>query len=883
MPGVGISLPLAEDPDSPKFAVQKYELEADSDKFELVVVLEDGSPADVQLVLRGKLDREETDVYVLHLVALDGATPPKTGSVTLTIDVTDVNDNSPVFENATYRVSIQENIDASTVILNVKATDPDSGASGEVVYSFSRKTQQRYGGLFDINQSGDISVTGLIDYEVTSGYVLTVSARNRDPSTSPVRAKVIVDVIDQNDNAPTMSVNTLTDDGAAKIPESAPVGTFIAHMTVIDEDAGENGRFNCSIHTPSFEIRQLYETEFKIVTSAPLDREQRAQFVLVIECQDNGLSPRFSVGQLTVTVQDENDNAPVFSRDAYAADVSENGKPEVVVLTVSATDADAGRNSNFRYSIPPNMAPHFAIDSSTGSITTRRPFDRERTDEMRFTVYAIDGGSPQRTGSADVVIRIADVNDEHPRFTRLRYEFEVPENGPEVTAVGHVMAVDSDTDANNKFDYVIDPETNRHELFAIDSASGAISTTGALDRELEPSYTLRVLAVPVRETAHAGTATVTVYVQDINDNAPVVLFPASGNGTVLVSPFTPTDYIIARLLAYDADSGRNGALSYGLNDDDDDGYFTVDNATGYVRIAKELLDIDSRTFVLWCVAEDDGQPRRRSMARLVLVVNSSVPFQLHDTAEYNSHWIATVVSLVVISTSVLLVVFCVAIVLFIRRRRSETKTNRSPAMVMLEPRHLAGKTFAVHVRQVDRCNNDYSQLSEKQNSDNGQCAWNETSKKSFTDAAGTVGYQQHYDPPGIIRAADSRESLRSHDLLCDAQNGHPHPAEHEHDDSHTDGTAGPSRLQVRNNNNNSNNNHHHHHHHCNTSVASVSETIQTQTNKITWRNHKWGQARDVTGAWNRRKLMVVKQFQTNMFYFVRKVAIVSEDLSVEGS
>ncbi|KAK2173641.1 hypothetical protein NP493_860g01012 [Ridgeia piscesae] len=186
------------------------------------------------------------------------------------------------------------------------------------------------------------------------------------------------------------------------------------------------------------------------------------------------------------------------------------------------------------------------------------------------------------------------------------------------------------------------------------------------------------------------------------------------------------------------------------------------------------------------------------MARLILVVNSSVPFQLGDTAEYNNHWVATVVSLVVISTCVLLIVFCVAIVLFIRRRRSETKTSRSPAMVMLEPRHLAGKTFAVHIRQVDRCNNDYSQLSEKQNSDNVQCAWNEASKKSFTDSAGTVGYQQNYDPlrPGIIRAADSRESLRSHDMLCDAHNGHTHSAEHEHEDSHTDGTAGPSRLQF---------------------------------------------------------------------------------------
>ena len=798
MLGVSLSLPLADDPDSPEFAVKQYELVSDNDKFELIVVMEDGSPSDIHLVLRGKLDREQNDAYVLRLVALDGGTPPKSGSVTLNVDVIDVNDNCPVFENTTYRVSILENIDPSTVILNVKASDPDSGPSGEVVYSFSRKTQQRYGSLFDISKSGDISVTGRIDYEMKTNYVLIVSARNVDLSTSPVRAKVFIDVIDQNDNPPTINVNTLTESDSAQIPESSPIGTFIAHVTVIDEDSAENGRFNCSIHTPSFEIRQLYETEFKIVTSALLDREQRTEFVVNIECLDNGRSPRSSVEHLTVTIQDENDNAPVFSLNTYSADVLENGKPEMLVLTVSATDADAGRNSHFRYSLQPSMMEYFAVDGSNGRITTRRPFDRESTDKMEFKVYAIDSGSPQLTGTANVVIRIADVNDEFPRFSRSHYEFEVPENGPEVTEVGYVTAVDDDADVYNQFNYVIDPETNQHELFAIDSASGAISTTHTLDREMVPEYKLRVLAVPVGYTARTGTASVAIYIRDANDNVPDLVFPTAGNETVVVSSFTPVDYIIARLLAYDADTGLNGALSYGLDGGNDDGYFAVDNATGYVRVAKELRSIDLMTFVLSCVAEDGGQPRRRCVAQLSVVVNSSVAFPLSDAVTQSDHWVATIVSLVVITVSILLLVFCIAVVLFVRRRRFEAKTSQQSNMVMLEPRHLNGKTFAVHVRQPDRCSNDYSQLCEKQNLNNEHCPGIWTPENSFTQCMDSVAVSplRNYDPlrQEKIRAADSRESLRSHDLLCDTKNGGTDTEGHR--DGHLDDTTKSSRLQV---------------------------------------------------------------------------------------
>ena len=802
VPGMSLSLPLADDPDSPMFAVKQYTLTPDDGQFELVVVMEGDSPSEVQLVLRSQLDREHNDAYVLRLLAIDGGTPPRSGSVTLKIDVLDVNDNSPVFEATTYKVSIPENIAPSTVIVTVKASDLDYGPNGVVVYGFSRKTQQRYGNLFAISESGDISVTGLIDYEVRTHYVLTVSARNPEDNTYPVQAKVFVNVTDENDNSPTINVNTLTGDETAQIPESSPVGTFIAHLTVIDEDSAENGHFTCSINTPAFDIHQIYETEFKVVTSALFDREKQELFVVDIECRDNGHVQRSSVEHLNVTIRDVNDNAPVFSQDTFSADLFENDKPELLVVTVSATDMDAGRNSQFRYSIQPDVMSFFAIDYSSGRITTRRPFDREHCDEFVFNVFAIDGGTPPRTGTADVTVRIKDVNDEYPRFSRSSYEFEIPENGPDVADVGQVTAVDADTDAYGQFEYIIDQATNRHEMFAIDSASGVISTMHATDRETQHVYRLRVLAIPVAvgDSARMGTADVTIYIRDENDNAPIMLFPTTGNGTVFVSPLTTVDYIIARLLAYDADNGRNGALSYGVDGGNDDGYFTVDNSTGFVRVAKELRDVDLRTFVLSCVAEDGGQPRRRCMTHLSIVVNSSVAFSLPIVNSGGGHWVATIVSLVVITVSILLIVFCAAVILFYRRRRSEAKRGRTPGTIILDPHHQSNKSFAVHIRPTDRCNNDYSQLYEKQNSNNEHSSgeWTQTPEISPTHGSDMVGMccKRNYDQvhQGEMRAVDSRESLQYRNQLSD---GKKRCADmNTSHDAHTDKTSRKSLVSV---------------------------------------------------------------------------------------
>ena len=226
LPGTSFSIPAATDPDSSANGVQRYELVSSSTKFELKVRETADGATDLRLVLMDELDRELVDFYQVKILAHDGGEPAKSGSVLIDISVLDANDNDPIFENATYEVSVRENIPIGTTIFRVRAKDPDKGSNGEIVYQLSRHTQQNYGDLFDIDSTtGEIFVKGPLDYEDGAIYLLSVTAFDSGPDSLPAHATVVVRVQDMNDNAPQITVNTLTTSGDAQVAENTPPGT----------------------------------------------------------------------------------------------------------------------------------------------------------------------------------------------------------------------------------------------------------------------------------------------------------------------------------------------------------------------------------------------------------------------------------------------------------------------------------------------------------------------------------------------------------------------------------------------------------------------------------------------------------------------------------
>lgn len=632
--GTVLTLPGATDRDSPTFSIQSYTLQTvpESENFLLDSTDRqvDGSPG-LRLVLVKSLDRELVSEYQLTVTAFDGGSPPRTGTLEVHIEVLDANDNSPAFDRDRYEVSIPEDIPLKSVIIQVAATDADLGVNAKMLYSFSQFTANAYGHLFAIdNTTGDVYVTGTIDHETSPVYHLVVVAQDLglDPVSSS--ALVIVNVEDVNDNAPEISYDSLSQsEGAdAEVREDAPIGTFVVHLTVTDEDSNENGRFNCSLVVEDwpFQLKALTETEFQIHLAAPVDREVLESYNLTVACIDFGLSPLTSSQTIQVLVTDVNDWDPVFSQYLYQTELIENNYIGAYVVHVTAFDRDKGDNSHIVYSIVGNATDSFRVDPSTGIITALVSFDRESTEGAAFHVVARDRGTPSRSGSTTVVIVISDVNDNRPAFNASFYRFSVAENEAPDTEVGVVVAADADSGLNGDVFYFL-ASSPSSAFFRVSSDTGKIQTVLPLDREETSVHYLKVIASDRGVPPLTSTVGVTVIVTDTNDNAPRFEYPSSlsSNDSVHVSNQAPIGYEVARIRASDADAGANARIAFRFsNDSMTENRFRIDNHTGIVTVDSDLSRLDGRRFDMKILACDGGFPvARESVAFLHIFVNRS--------------------------------------------------------------------------------------------------------------------------------------------------------------------------------------------------------------------------------------------------------------------
>ena len=373
-------------------------------------------------------------------------------------------------------------------------------------------------------------------------------ATDRGPDPAPVTVPVSVFIEDVNDNAPEISIDTLSSHlGVAEVLESLAGGTFVAHVSVTDKDSDDNGEFECHLkhdgeeflEMESFALKVLLDSEFQIVTTRPLDREERPSYKLQIECKDMPTTPgnNVMVGRTSVIVNvgDVNDNDPEFDRSLYVAEVIENNYVGTVVLQVTSVDRDFGRNSlvtyslenidRFSYGDTKNIGSLLDIEPTTGVIKALVSLDREVSDEIRALVVARDGGQASRSSSAYLRIAISDVNDERPRFEQESYDFEALENEPSGTIIGRVFARDGDLGANGLVFYQLEVLNSgsyhsRTDTFIIDKQTGIITITHPLDREMAALHQVMVKASDSSSPAQTSSVLVNVFVQDLNDNHP---------------------------------------------------------------------------------------------------------------------------------------------------------------------------------------------------------------------------------------------------------------------------------------------------------------------------------------------------------------------------
>ncbi|XP_069388168.1 protocadherin beta-11-like [Paralichthys olivaceus] len=517
--GSRFSLTSAEDLDVGVNGLREYFL-TENDNF----ILKQSSNADgkkyAEMVLQKTLDRETNPHLSLKLIAVDGGTPQRSGTVNINVTVLDANDNAPVFNQSVYKATIMENSPSGTYVTTVNASDADFGSNSLVTYHFSDHSSG-FGKLFTIDEkTGVISITGVIDYEKEKKYELRIDAKDQGGLTDA--STVIIEISDVNDNTPTISVMSFT----SPVSEDSPPGTTIGIINIKDLDSGDNGQVNCRIEQNApFKIKSSLRNYYTLVTDTVLDRESASEYNITVVATDAGIPPLSSKRTFHLKVSDVNDNAPVFSQSLYSAFIVENNSPGVSVLTLVAKDPDENQNARISYILEDTnvggspVSNYVSVNSESGVIHAVRSFDYEQIKQLELVVKAQDGGSPPLSSNVTVKILIQDQNDNPPQ---VLYPVQtggslVAEMVPRSADVGYlvtkVVAVDVDSGQNAWLSYKLQKATDR-ALFEVGSQNGEIRTIRQVTDKDAVKQRLTVIVEDNGQPSRSATVVVNVAVAD---------------------------------------------------------------------------------------------------------------------------------------------------------------------------------------------------------------------------------------------------------------------------------------------------------------------------------------------------------------------------------
>ncbi|KAL4675952.1 hypothetical protein H8959_010097 [Pygathrix nigripes] len=521
MPDSRFPVEGASDLDIGANAQLRYKLNP-NEYFDLDVKTNEEETNFLELVLRKSLDREETQEHRLLVIATDGGQPELTGTVQLLINVLDANDNAPEFDKSIYNVRLLENAPSGTLVIKLNASDADEGINKDIVYFFSNLVLDDVKSKFIINSNtGEIKVKGELDYEDCNSYEINIDAMDKSAFPLTGHCKVVVKLLDVNDNTPEMAITSLF----LPVTEDAPVSTVIALITVSDRDSGANGQVTCSLmpHVP-FKLVSTFKNYYSLVLDSVLDRESVSAYELVVTARDGGSPSLWATASVSVEVADVNDNAPAFAQSEYTVFVKENNPPGCHIFTVSAWDADAQENALVSYSLVERrvgeraLSSYVSVHAQSGKVYVLQPLDHEELELLQFQVSARDAGVPPLGSNVTLQVFVLDENDNAPALLAPRVGGTggavselVPRSVGAGQVVAKVRAVDPDSGYNAWLSYELQPAPGSARIpFRVGLYTGEISTTRSLDETEAPRHRLLVLVKDHGEPALTATATVLI-------------------------------------------------------------------------------------------------------------------------------------------------------------------------------------------------------------------------------------------------------------------------------------------------------------------------------------------------------------------------------------
>ncbi|KAM5146374.1 protocadherin-20-like [Mantella aurantiaca] len=577
----------------------------------------------ISLVLMKLLDRETQSEYRMTLIAADRGEPPLSGTTTFVVKVTDVNDNCPYFLASNISVQLHRDTAIGTAVAQLTAVDKDAGENSVIRYHYSYRVPESLRNLFHLDSaSGTMTLSGPLPNDVTQ-YKLAVLAFGY--GCAPAMATVVVQ-LEIEKQEPKMEFRFIGSqrEGGVYIKEDIPPGSIIAILEVRDPDNIIERPL--SIDGPSPFLLKPSDSSpntYLLLTSIPLDFESESRFDINIAGRSTFDESVAYAVNLTVFIEDVNDNSPKFEQNLLEVSVEENNPPGVTLLRVSASDADSGPNGDLSYYLAHEESNMFSLNSSNGVLMALVSFDREKERSYSVWITVKDHGLPPKNDSCLIVLNILDQNDNPPAFSSKEFTFYIPENLPRGGNVGIINVTDVDIGMNGDFSVSLLKEAS---LFSFNHDT-ILRSKGSFDYEKERMYELLVEAKDKGSPSLSSRAKVFVFLLDVNDNAPLIVLPESNFSYVLVPPDTSKGSPVTKVHAVDYDAGMNGAITYSEFGDMSPSadLFKVDMHSGNITLKESIGDHQCGLYQLLVRASDQGFPEALStIVRVNILLNQSI-------------------------------------------------------------------------------------------------------------------------------------------------------------------------------------------------------------------------------------------------------------------
>ncbi|XP_061137619.1 putative protocadherin beta-18 [Syngnathus typhle] len=594
----------------------------------------------------------------------------------VSLHIQDVNDNSPHFKNNLIEMEISESAEKGSRFSIEEAHDADIGQNDVKMYNLQKNS---YFILSVDNNKVELVLENKLDREKQGEMNLLLTALDGGSPRRSGTVVIHVTVLDANDNAPVFSKAVYK----ASLPENSPSDTTVIKVSATDADEGVNGAVTYDfghVSGNNINVFLIDPTTGEIKVTGVTDFEEKASYEMRVEAKDGlGLT---SYAKVLIDITDVNDNIPVINLKSLTNPVAENVPPGSEVGIINVQDRDSEKNGQVHCSIQQNV-PFKLVPSIKNyySLVTTEELDRELVSDYNITISVTDEGSPPLFSSKSVHLSVGDINDNPPVFEEQSYSAYVSENNKAGFTLCSVSAQDPDWRQNGTVIYSLLPaEVNGAPVssyVSVNGDTGAVHAVRSFDYEHLRSFQVHVMARDNGSPPLSSNVSVSVFIWDVNDNSPQILYPApEGNSfmTELVPKAAHGGSVVSKVIAVDADSGQNAWLSYHILKSTDAGLFTIGLHSGEIRTQRDILESDSMKQNLIVTVKDNGQPPISATCSMYLLISDNlaeVP-ELKDISydEKNSKLTSyLIIALVSVSTFFLTFIMVVLAVRFCRRRK----------------------------------------------------------------------------------------------------------------------------------------------------------------------------------------------------------------------